>query len=465
MPRSSRVLVLGACVLLLSTAAAAQAFGVEVTVDNPAVKPAEGESAKLKIAVRNTGEETRTFTINYNVANPGWYFLPNYTVTVPPGETRTSILYAAPGKEAVEGNVGVIVTVSSDGESVTRRPSYRIVRDSDIIITGIETDRTVYEPSGRVNVSLSIKNVRNQELNANEYQAVFTLDGAQKTVSVPSLIASEPEQLQASFRLGQYVSGVKHLSATVERMGGTVQDSATANIRVKKTQRIVKERERQSTLLTASGSITVQNEGNTVAEEASVSTGLPFYLGYFTTFTPEPSDVQRVGRAKVYTWETGSLAPGQAKTVRYRTNYWAPVLLALLVLASLALAVREYRKPHVVKRVYRKDGTHSVHLRVENRSGKHLENVVVKDFLPSICSLVEKFDAAAPEKIREGSELTELEWNLGRFEPGEERILTYNISAQVTVEGEVTLPSAHLEYEHNGKRTRRHSHPARADFR
>ncbi len=461
----TRLVVLLAVLLLWPAAVAAQEFTVDVKVKNAEVNPAEQEAARMKIAVRNTGQETRTFTINYNVANPGWYFLPNYTVTVPPGETRTSILYAEPEKEAVEGNIGVIITVSADGETVTRRPAYRIVRDRDIIITGIETDRTAYDPSDRVNVSLSVKNVRNQDLNANAYQAVFTLDGKRQTVAIPSLIASEPETLETSFVLGQYASGVKTLSAAVERIDGNVQARQTANIRIKEAEKVVKESERSSGLLTAEGRLWVQNKGNTPAESTSLSTALPFYLHYFSTFTPEPSDVQRSGGERVYTWDTGSLAPGDTATVRYRTNYWAPLLLVALLLGSIGFAVREYRKPHVVKRVYRKDGTNAVHLRVENRSGRHLENVVVKDFIPSICSLVEKFDGRVPEKIRKGGEMTELEWRLGALEPGEERILTYHISSQVAVEGEAMLPSAHLQYEANGRQRKRHSQPARAEVR
>lgn len=462
--RGKKALLILAVLLVLSSYAAAQSFLVDVTVDNPQVNPGEDEAARIMISVTNQGDEVETYRVNYQVSNPGWYFLPDYVLTVAPGETETSVLYAEPDEEAVEGSIGVIITVSADGEEVTRRPSYRIVRDRDIIITGIETDSAVYDPSSQVNVTLDIKNVRRRELSTNGYHAVFTLDDRRKTVSIPSLIDSEPETLETSFTLGQYDSGVKSVVARVESIEGELQDSRSANIRVRESEKLVTERTRDSRLLTSRRSIIVSNEGNTVSGATDVSAGIPVYLSYFTSLEPAPSSSRVSGGEKVYTWEISSLAPGESRSVGYVVNYWAPALLVILLLGSIGLAVMEYRKPHLVKRVYRKEGTHAVHVRVENRSGRSLENVVVRDFVPSICSLVKKFDASPPEKIREGGEVTELEWDLGRFEPGEERILVYSISSQVEVEGDVRLPPAHISYDSRGRRKMRHSHPARADF-
>ncbi|MFB6294362.1 MAG: hypothetical protein ABEI97_01245, partial [Candidatus Nanohaloarchaea archaeon] len=461
----TRAMLLLTVVSLLSAAAAGQQFTVDVDVQNPEINPSQDQTTRFNISVTNTGDTAETYTIRYNVANPGWYFLPKYTLALDPGETQHSILYADPPAEAVEGNIGVIITVASDGGEVTRRPSYRIVRDRDIIITGFSTDDTVYDPGTAVNVTLDIKNVRQQDLPANQYRAVFTMDGREKRVPIPSLIPSEPETLTSGFMLGQYANGMKTVEARVEQLDGTLQDSVSATVRVRETEKIVRDQARTASLFTTRRSFTVGNEGNTVSDPQTVSTTLPAYLAYFTTFTPEPSSAQQDGLQHRYTWNVGRISPGESVTVRYTVNKWVPALLLLLVLAAAGLAVREYRKPHIVKRVYRKDGTHSVHLRVENRSGSPIDDVVVKDFVPSICSLVEKFDASPPERIRDGGEVTELEWELGRFEPGEERILTYSISPQVQVEGEATLPSAHMEYVARGRHRKRHSHPSRADFR
>ncbi|MDY6768592.1 MAG: hypothetical protein SVW02_00585 [Candidatus Nanohaloarchaea archaeon] len=465
MGAATRIGLLAAGLFLLSAAAAGQPFTVDVDVQNPDVAPGTGEAARFNISVTNTGDMTRTYSITYNVANPGWYFLPEYALTIPPGATDHAILYAEPGEEAGEGNIGVIITVSSGGAEVTRRPSYRIVRDRDILITKITTDDTVYDPGTPVNVTLDIKNVRQEELAANAYRAVFALDGKNTTVGIPSLIASEPETVTAGIMLDRYAHGTKTVTARVERADGAVQDTATATLQVRATERIVRDVDRRSSLFTAEKTLSVANQGNTVSQPQRLSITLPVYVAYFTAFSPEPDATRDApGFAREYTWDVGRLDPGASVSVQYQVNRWVPALLLLLLAGAAVIGIRAYRRPHIVKRVYRKDGHHSVHLRVENRSGRPIDDVVVKDFLPSICSLVEKFDASPPERIRGGGETTELEWELGRLAAGEERILTYSLSSQVQVEGETTLPSAHMEYVSRDRRKKQHSHPAQADF-
>ncbi|MFB6167088.1 MAG: hypothetical protein ABEJ62_02395 [Candidatus Nanohaloarchaea archaeon] len=465
MERAGKILLASLLAFALVPAAAAQDFSVSVDVQNPAVRPATGEDAKFMIHITNNADVTGHYTLDYIVSNPGWYFLPQYTMTLPPGETGTAVLYAEPGEEAIEGNVGVILRISGDGNEVVKRPSYRIVRDNELIIQNMETGKTVYGPSSPVNVSLKLKNVVNRELGGNAYHAVISLGNEGKTVSVPSMDPGDEETVMASFRLGQYVSGVKSIDARVESLQGVLQDTETLQVRVEETQKIIERRSESFNLLTSTRTITVSNEGNVDSDPTTVSANLPFYLGYFTSFEPDPDSTSSQGMSTVYEWRIEALEPGSSVSVGYTVNYWAPVLLVLLLAAAVYLAVREYMSPHVVKKVYRKEGNQTIHLRVENRSRRELENVVVKDFVPSIASLIEKFDSSPPERIREGEEATELEWRLGRLEPGEERILTYRISPQVAVEGgSVTLPSAHLEYEARGREKKRHSHPARADF-
>lgn len=449
-------------VLSISSVAAAKGFSVDTDVDNRNVNPLKDESAEIHVSVTNNGAEKRTFAINYQASNPGWYFLPDYSLVVPAGETRNATLYAHPGKEALEGNVGVIITVSSDGEKVTKRPSYSIVRDRDLLITEMRTDSDSYRPGELVNATLDIKNVRSHDLGWNEYRAVFSMAGEAKTVPVPHMIAGQEERLEAAFQLDDQAAGNREVTVRVETLDGQVQDSRTANIGIEDTENIQVEQSTAFQLLTSEGRINITNDGNVESGITTVSTDIPGYLRFFTSFDTQPSEIWSQGWNTVYTWDVAALEPGESRTISYTVNHWVPVAILVLVLLSVGIAVREYRKPTIDKQVYTKNGTRSVHIRVKNRSGRTVDDMVVKDFIPSIHSLVEKFDASPPDRIRRGEETTEVEWRLGRFEPGEERILTYSIRPQVEVEGDVTLPSAHLEYESRGTEKKRHSHPARA---
>lgn len=463
MDRLNPVLVLVVAFLLVPVAAAAD---VTVTATDSSVKPGTGDAATFDVAVTNTGDETREYTLSYNGAGSGgWYFLDTYTMTLRPGETGNSTLYAEPDEAAVAGNYGVILTVSSDdGETVERRPSYRIVRDRDILITDITTTETTAIPGSVFNATADIKNVRSTELPRNAYEVVFTFAGETRTVSVPSLIASEPERITASFTAPRHESGVMSVDVEVRELGGAVQDTASAQVKIAKTENIVTDRDSDFMLVASRTTIAVNNTGNTASNGTTVTAQLPPFTGLFTSFDPAPASTAGADGGTLYTWDLGSVPPGTARTISYRINWWAPGLFALLLIGAVGLGIRQYRSPRVVKRTVRRDGTTAVHLRVVNRSGSLLRNVTVRDTVPGIASLIEKFDASPPETIRTSGDETRMEWNLGRLEPGEERILTYEISPQVEVEGSVSLPSATLQYEAGERETQRTSSPAGADF-
>lgn len=445
---------------------AADHVAVTVTTADGSVQPGTDDPARFVISVANPGDTTTGYRLNYNGAGSGgWYFLDTYEMTLAPGETRNATLYAEPDETAVAGNYGVIITVAADdGTTVERRPSYSVVRDRDIIITDLTTANATYRPGERFNVTTHIKNVRNRELPRNAYQVTVAFDGTERTFSVPSLIASEPERFVATFTAPAHESGILEIESRVAKLGGSTQDTASAQVQVARTENIAVERDTRFLLATSRTTIAVNNTGNTASNDTTVTAELPAYYGVFTSFDPEPAEVSRSGSATVYTWELGDVPPGTGLTVSYRVNYWAPLLFLLLVAGAVGLGIREYRSPRLVKNASRRGATNAVHLRVRNRSGSAMEDVVVRDTVPSIASLVQKFDASPPEKIRQSGDETEIEWRLGRIEPGDERILTYEVSPQVTVEGTTALPSARLRYTSGNREKERSSSRAHADF-
>lgn len=462
-PRAKAVAV---SVIILSAVqmGAAAHFAVDVDVEHPRVNPVEQESAIFNISIANNGDESGVFEVNYIVSNPGWYFLPQYRVTIDSGETRSVPLFATPNREAISGNKGVLIRVSSSGEVVEKRAFFTVRQDSDILITRLETNRVSYRPQETVNVTMRVRNVRDRLLSQNAYRAVFQLDDRRETVPLPAMDPAGSETVSAGFRIGQFESGVKTLEARIETIEGVPQATRTAKLEIEQVRNVVVSRSTRFLFAASARSVTAKNLGNVPASDMSLTADVPSYLTWFVSFSEDPVKTTQQAGTTTYTWDIGDLSPGDTRTVTYRVNYWVPAVIILILLVAALVAVWEHRRPHIVKRVYRKDGTHAVHLRVENRSGRVLDDVVVKDAVPGIASLIEKFDASPPERIRQGEEDTEMEWRLGRMEPGEERILTYTISPQVQVEGSVTLPPAHLQYHRGEREKQRHSHQVQADF-
>lgn len=466
MRRWMRVLVLVSVLGLFASAASAQTFTVDVDVQNQTVVPENGETAEFHISITNEGSADRQFTASYTVSNPGWYFLPDYQVQVPAGETRTTVLYATPGKEAVAGSKAVIIRVKDpDGATVERTAFYTIDREIGVGVTGLSTDNTRYRPGETVNVAATVKNFRNAQLARGAYELVFDLDGETETAVVPGLRPGEEAELEAAFQLDRFDKGAMTMTARTQTIDGVRQDVRRATIRVAEVENVQVSGSDGGNMLAQEHTLTAKNAGNVKALDTEVEADVPSYMELFVAFSQKPDSSTAAQGITTYTWNLGDLEPGEEAQVSYTVNYWVPLLIAIILLAAGFVAFRAWRSPHIVKRVYRKEGRHSVHLRIENRSSRELSGVVVRDYVPSIASLIEKFDASPPQTIREGEEGTELEWRVGTMEPGEERILTYTLTPNVQVEDDVTLPSAHMQYEQRGSETKTHSHPVQADFR
>ncbi|MFB6076848.1 MAG: hypothetical protein ABEK12_01815, partial [Candidatus Nanohaloarchaea archaeon] len=258
--------------------------------------------------------------------------------------------------------------------------------------------------------------------------------------------------------------GRKSITVGIRSADGAVHTTKSVEFAVERRPLLRRTASSTFTGITSRTTVTVRNRGNVPSNGTTLVARVPSYLSYVTSTTPTPDTVAAEAGSTVYRWNVGTVEPGASATASYTINYWVPVVLLVLLFGAAGLGIRQYRRPHIVKRVYDRDGTHAVHLRVENRSGSVLEDVTVRDEVPGIASLVQKFDAVSPDRIREGGEETGIEWNFNRFEPGEERILTYEVSPQVAVEEAVTLPRASLEYTVDGEERERRSGAADAAF-
>jgi hypothetical protein len=113
-------------------------------------------------------------------------------------------------------------------------------------------------------------------------------------------------------------------------------------------------------------------------------------------------------------------------------------------------AFKLFYKPTIVKRhshegPITRDKEILVSLDVRNRTKHEIRDVEVRDVVPSIARVVERFDTLAPRT--KTSEIgTELRWKIDSLKPREERVLTYRIRPVVEVTGSLNLPEAKVRY-------------------
>lgn len=459
-----KVVLLVSVVVFISPIVAADHFEVDVEVVSPTVTAGEGEEELFNITVTNTGSVDEGFTL---MEPRGTMYAGPYPRShdLGPGESGYSMVYVNPRDDRIAGRTGTLLTVIADnGERTVADPHFRIDQEQDLLITGFDTDQDMYQPGENVTATVSVQNVMPRQLDRNEYQAVFSMDNRTESSGIAGLREGEEDQYTATLDIGQYDYGLKQVSVEVNDLYGNTHDEQTARIDVAESPDVMTNRDRSFNGVSDTWTMAVENRGNAPAEDTEVSAAVPSYLRYFTSFDMEPDESVTLDGEVRYTWNVGTLAPGDQQTITYRINYWVPLAIIVVLLVTAGIGLYEYRRPVVKKKSFEKNGNHSVHLIVRNKSGKVMDNVVVRDFIPSIATLVEKFDSSPPEKIRKGEEGTELDWKLGRIDPGEERILTYRLSPQVEVEGNVSLPAARLEYKSGKKQKKRHSHHTTADF-
>ncbi|MCJ7450155.1 MAG: hypothetical protein MUP58_00230 [Candidatus Nanohaloarchaeota archaeon QJJ-9] len=457
-----KTLLLAMLVLVASTASAVDSFEVDITSENTRLNPSEGETAAFYVNVTNTGDSEGTFETSYSsAASPVWINAKSPINTLAPGESGVTEITVSPDEKAVSNSWGLDIRVVSwdDGEEFQTLESFDVVRDRDLVITNFKGARSSYKPNSHVNVSVDVKNVRVDELPANQYQVVLDVEGDNVTEPIPSLELGESASVGIDLKLENYEAGVYDLEAVVREIQGDVHSTYGSKIEVEPFKDVVKEEESTSKFFGSQRSFKVSNNGNIRAENVTRTFSLPWYASPFVSFSEEP-----VKEGDQYTWKVEELEPGEEASFTYSVSYWPLAAVAVIIAAILVMLYWSMRKVSIVKSVRRGEDYHNVHLRVKNNTGRTVGKVRVQDFVPGIASLIEKFDSRSPERIQNTEEGTKLTWRLGQVEPGEERIISYRIKPKVQVEGTVSIPNAEVFYQVDGKNREATSNPTSTAF-
>jgi len=193
------------------------------------------------------------------------------------------------------------------------------------------------------------------------------------------------------------------------------------------------------------------NEGNVIApSETVIKTNIISRL--FTSFTPEPAIVERIGANVYYTWSQ-ELRPGEEVEITIKTNWLFPLLLIILIVAVVIVA-KIYTKTDLVLRkkvsfVRTRGGEFALKVTIFVRAKKYIERVNIIDRLPLLVKIYERFGSETPTRVDEKTR--RIEWNFEKLEQGEVRVLSYIIYSKVGVLGKFALPSAAAIYDKEGQ--------------
>ncbi len=146
------------------------------------------------------------------------------------------------------------------------------------------------------------------------------------------------------------------------------------------------------------------------------------------------------------------LKPGEEVEIGEIVYDYTTLALAGVV-AVLAVAIIFFKRERVIvekkiEKIYEKDGRTlaKVVIRILNPTPEARVNVVLKDRVPGIAEVVD-FKLAEPALREQKDGYEELTWIFSRIEPGEERIIAYEIALNFGIIGELSLPAPEVTEE------------------
>jgi hypothetical protein len=220
---------------------------------------------------------------------------------------------------------------------------------------------------------------------------------------------------------------------------------------------ILTETSKDSGIIINTKIITKTNEGNVISSsETIIKKNIISRL--FTTFSPEPTSVNRQGFKVYYSWNA-KINPGEVYEIKVKTNGFFPFILILL-LVSIAVITKYFSTRNLVLRkrvsfVKTKGGEFALKVSVIINAKKYIEKVNIIERLPPLVKLHDRFGSEVPSRIDEKNR--RVEWRFDKLQEGETRILSYIMYSKVGVVGKFALPRTTALFEREGKILERNS--------
>jgi hypothetical protein len=345
----------------------------------------------------------------------------------------------------VEGFYTFSATLNQrSAEKTTKKVTIEIVNLEEII--EIESN-TIDVENGDVkilitnNVDVTIKNVT-ARFSSLLFDVEKTFDiEALKTIEIP--IEVEESKLEKT-KAGTYI-----IESEFETPKGSKVIDGNLYLGEKKG---ITTQEDQSGLIIRSHTITKINSGNVpTSVEIVIKRGI--FSRLFSSFSMEPTSVERKGIAIEYTWRKSKLGPAEIFSVKAKTNYLFPLLIIILAVVVI-FGLRRFVQTRVeikksVTHVKTKHGEFALKVRLSIKAKTDLENLSLVDRVPSIVKIYKKFGTVKPDEIDTATR--RIKWNVGDLEAGEERIFSYVIYSKVGVLGKFSMPAATAIFEKDGK--------------
>lgn len=458
------LVILAFSIFVISIAPAAFAtddFSVSMHADKNFIQP--GEVAYYTLYVTNNQSVSDLFTASS--ADYDWIVDTTSQGDVLPGQTQPILLELTPKPSATIGPHSIIVKVRSSNtgsfESLNVPVSLLPVNGTPgvyapSIFLSAQVPQSVDPRNGLLlSVYLRNRNARQYatltvEATSDIFQKEYTTslgpigDDGEKTNQITILLDkyTPPGEHDLNVQLlvdGQVVNEYK-TQFTIESYNGTSISPSTNTVFFKEVT-----------------SYSISNDGNS---EVTVYVSHPTNL-LRRLFTDASADytVKDVNGKSMLVFPV-TLEPKQTAKIDVTENFRLLFILILLVALSV-ISYYIFRSPTVLRKEAaitgaNADGVSKLKIRIfiKNRSAKSIHGLHVVDKVTSMADVVKEstLGTLAPTKvITKKGHGTLVRWDIDTLEPFEERIITYSVSTQLNLIGDVYLPAAKAKFDQRGR--------------
>lgn len=418
--------------LLLSISfVSAQDFSVETTEPETIYA---GQKTEFIITIQNQGEED-WFSISILGTKPAWVSLENTNVRLSSGESANVKVWVTPSLDAFQASYSFLVIISNSKEKIEKEVFVSVKQKALAVISDIELSCISCKPNENITVSSEVKNVGSRVLR--NLKLIVSLDSEKITKNIEILDLSEIKQFSSIFQIPAMKEPGRYIINLELMQDNEVLDKKNTSFSIPRITDVETDKIISQTIFSKSVMLTATNKGN-VQTTAQIKSDVS--KDWYVVYSGEQPDKKNGEHIWVVT-----LNKGEETQIKYSEIYWPVILLLLLIITSIIYYYNTLQKLSIKKKILQKhtakEGREfSVSIEIKNR-GKSVEDVVVRDVIPSMFELIEKFETRKPtiKKIETGNRLT---WRIGRLKPHEERVLHYKIKTLVGIIGNTKLPKA-----------------------
>jgi len=450
---------------LLFMASCVAAGGVDLSLYSKNVIGYGGETTSIDLLIKNDQIIADTFTITVFPSNFGKVTtnLEKFSVWINSSSTEKVKLYFDMPMDVDEIGIAFKITVKSvSDEKVKDEEEFILetVRKTDVYIDKIisPVKNSQYDPEESVDIQVKIKNVGLNTIGKYEIETTIEKpDGdVKKYINVIDSILPKTEQkISNIYKIGKYDKpGIHKIQIVLEDNDGKTVSSKTTEFNVSASYELPEEYTKKDTkynFFFITTTVTVKNDGNINTPSFYITESAPSFGRLLFNPEIEPTKIIKSedGRA-VYKWLIPTLEPGKQITIKYSYDLWKIWITLFVLIAAGYFSMKFLYTPKIIKKhrhrgPITKEKEILVSLEVKNKTLHEVKDVIIRDVVPSVAKVVEKFDTLKP-MMRQTSIGTELRWKIEALKPREERLITYRIKPIIETAQSLDLPKAHVRY-------------------